>query len=200
VATAENAITAQVNQGPSFVNPLGESYYYLDDTSLVKAIAADVAALTGSQSNYDFGPTGGITPGYIDSKFLAQNLNNPEYVGDVNQCVAVVQGLDQTVGGTASWNLNIGNHLQVDLNGMGNMSILPGTPIATFGANGLYNGQHAGIFLGYGTEGSVQGFFMLDQYYQQSDQTPTNQPAEIRFHPFVTADHSSPEYFTILPT
>jgi hypothetical protein len=86
--------------------------------------------------------------------------------------------------------------IAVDLNNSFNPAMLPGTPIATFGPDGHYTGDHAGIFLGYGSETlngvPTQGFFMLDQYITTSQP----EPAEIRFHTFDVVE--APKYHNIV--
>ena len=181
LATAETEINTQADSGHQ-IYPSHQSPYYLDDGNLVKLLAGDVADL--SQSNYT------IKDGYIFETGYP----------DTQQCVALVLGLDNSLpqhpngplnnNGNMSWT----NGQQVDLNGGDNPNIAPGTPIATFVSRatnteanllapgaGVYprSDEHAGIFLGYGTEldaagKPIAGFFMMDQYVDQP-LNPANQ-------------------------
>ena len=180
VATAIAEISSQVSQGSGFTNDLGQNYFYLDDKTLVATIASEVASLYYSGSNYVFSQQGLINPISMSSSSISYN-----------QCVALIEGLDQYLSPqTSNWVPN----QQVDLNGGVNSGVNIGAPIATF-LNGTYSQEHAGIFLGYGSEAGSNGFFMLDQYVNQPSLTPNTQPPEVRFHPFNTA---ATEYYTIV--
>jgi hypothetical protein len=198
VAVAEALIYAQVQDGSANANHL-TGY-----SSLVDQIATDVAAKYATpQSNFTIGTSGntnGSTSGFIN---VTSELKIPADSQFLDQCVALVQGLDHNVVlGTGSWKPGTA----VDLNGVV-QNIAPGTPIATFTGN-AYNQQHAAIFLGSGVENNQAGFFVLDQYntgtpqlYRDGTQLDVNhyEPAEVRFIPIVgtNADLHAIEYHVI---
>jgi hypothetical protein len=186
-ATAKALISNQVLNDPS----LGVGVLYLnDDPALVASIAADVSLLT--DSHYTIDTSTEKNPGYIwrDSKGFY----------DTGQCVALVLGLDNDLLPASEWGR--GNN-QVELTGgvdnpnLATTSVI-GTPIATFGTDGDYNGHHAAIFLGYGSElGYGAGFFVLDQYIDQPPPaygTNGSEPAEVRF---ITFAHGASSYYNV---
>lgn len=84
---------------------------------------------------------------------------NGQAVGS-GQCVALVQAADSSVGLTRTWTQ--GAAVQ------GNTSLQPGTPIATFDANGTYGNHtdgssHAAIYLGQ----DANGIQVMDQWMGQ---------------------------------
>jgi hypothetical protein len=183
-----------------------------DNHLLVSDIAADLdPGGLNAANGYVLSSVGSYE--FINPK---NEIGVPNDVADLNQCVALVEGLDHwTQVGTKYWKPNLNE--QVDLgataqNSIGQFnsalegSIAIGTPIATFaeGKNGWhYTQEHAAIFLGYGTESNsagvaVPGFFVLDQWIDQPPPTePRTETAEVRFISFVT-DHHAYEYFAIM--
>jgi hypothetical protein len=106
----------------------------------------------------------------------------------------------QIVFPTTNWT-NVGSE-QIVINGAANPDITPGTvlPIATFDASGHYDPAHphAAVFLGYGSENTVPGFFMFDQYTSNDAVLNTAvppHPAEVRFYEF--SNPLASEYWTI---
>ena len=196
IAAAEIAAEIQNGISPSVA-------FHLRDDPLVARIAADTATQFNSTTNYTINPQGFINPIGVSTKF---NINP-----DLDQCVALVLGLDNSVPlQTKNWT---NGAEQIELNGGSNPNISPGAaiPIATFvntaGQEASYLSpetghyptnaeQHAAIFLGYGTEAGLPGFFMLDQYVHQPTLNPASQPAEVRFHPF---NDAADEYYNIVP-
>ena len=103
---------------------------------------------TSSDPTSSSGGGGSVATNY------SQYLN--QYVG-TGQCVALVQAAASSVGLTATWTQ--GSAVQ------GNMSLQPGTAIATFGPNGTYTNStdgssHAAIYLGQ----NAQGIQVEDQW------------------------------------
>ena len=189
LAIVASEIANQVSNGDPIKDPSLYHLEYHTDSSLIRQIAADVAAQFNSY-NYTFN-----AQGYIN----ASGANtNPTINQSYDQCTALVAGLDEKIGfPTANWTNELGG-TQIVLNNLPNPAIPEGTaiPIATFDANHHYDttNPHAGIFLGYGNEGGVAGFFMLDQYVKE----PHPEPAEVRFYPLASPQFPlASEYWSI---
>lgn len=184
VAAAAAEIAANLKKGMPQT-----AAFHLNDGALAARLAADVAAQFGSQTNYTIN-----AQGYINRADLP---TNPRANESWDQCVGLVLGLDKNVPTfTGQWTKG---SEQIDINGAPNPNIAEGTAvaIATFDSAGRYTGEHAAVFLGYGSEAGENGFFMLDQYVNQPTLSPASQPAEIRFHPFIGG---ASEYFSIIPS
>lgn len=96
-----------------------------------------------------------------------------KWVGESDQCVALVKKAVPSVGQADKWREG------EKIRGLDDPSLEPGTAIATF-KNGRYanekSGNHAAIFLEYGTENGKPGMWVLDQ--------SGNTAAQRRFFPF----------------
>ncbi len=81
-------------------------------------------------------------------------------MGESSECVALVKELAPEVGAAKSWQEGPA------IKDFGNPPLERGTPIATF-VNGRYpnasSGNHAAIFIQYGTKGITPGIWVLDQ-------------------------------------
>jgi hypothetical protein len=215
VTRAEAMITAQVNP-ESFSVP---QLHLTDDPSLVDQIAE----LLNPRINSSY-----FSPSSWDN--ASGFLNPPSFYtatgdkSDLNQCVALVQAIDPALQVlTSDWAPNDLEQVDIDGGNNSNLEDNIGVPIATFIGNDYPSaGQHAAIFLGYGTENDKPGFFVLDQYdtapaaddYTETLSWQLNpepllpggtaaenkkngvfEPAEIRFIGF--ADPAASEYFGI---
>ena len=97
------------------------------------------------------GAGGGNTNGVAGAALVGSGYQ--QYLGQSvgsGQCVALLQAVDPNVGRTATWSQ--GDPVR------GNISLQPGTAIATFGPNGTYTNSmdgssHAAIYLGQNSEG-----------------------------------------------
>ena len=106
----------------------------------------------GSGGGYTGDGTGGSSTGVATNyaQYAGQNVGS-------GQCVALVQAGDPAVGLTRTW--TAGEAVQ------GNTALQPGTPIATFDANGKYGNHldgssHAAIYLGQ----DANGMRVMDQW------------------------------------
>ena len=117
-----------------------------------RAVAAMATSNNGASAPGSEGGGGGTgTGGGGTSVGVATGYDqyNGQVVGS-GQCVALVQAADPSVGLTRTW--AAGEAVQ------GNTSLQPGTPIATFDANGTYGNHldgssHAAIYLGQDASG-----------------------------------------------
>lgn len=105
---------------------------------------------------------------------MAEIIAGGKQVGESGECVALVKHLAPEVGAAKFWREGPAIH------DSGNPPLERGTPIATF-VNGRYpntsSGNHAAVFIEYGTKGLTPGIWVLDQW--KGDGRP-----ERRFKPF----------------
>jgi hypothetical protein len=101
--------------------------------------------------------------GYVVKDFeakMAKVIAGNKQVGESSECVALVKHLAPEVGAAKFWQEGPA------IRDFGDPPLERGTPIATF-VNGRYpnasSGNHAAIFIQYGTKGITPGIWVLDQ-------------------------------------
>jgi len=178
---AATALSSDVATAQSLFSSQDDTFHLTGQPTLVDDIAIDLANYFGTPVGYYTIGTAantnsaeypianrGLTDGFINLKYEL-TLKSPLDTKYLDQCVALVQALDQHIGGTSSWSFNItnGGHTYTD----------------------VYNVNHAAIFLGAGTEQKQAGFFVLDQFNTRTPLYPDNstlnvstyEPTEFRF-------------------
>ncbi|CUW37377.1 conserved protein of unknown function [Magnetospirillum sp. XM-1] len=101
--------------------------------------------------------------GYVVKDFeakMAKVIAGGKQVGESGECVAMVKHLAPEVGRAADWQEGPA------IRDFGDPPLERGTPIATF-VDGRYpnasSGNHAAVFIQYGTKGITPGIWVLDQ-------------------------------------